>query len=320
MSANEVLLTAEPTLDYQNNEGVKLPQDTQPLIVENKPSIQPEERKQSLELVKESPSIQKLMRSPVVEDTLSDIEEALSEIRTTPRPTGGKKEKRHTSLIEVPNEETMTRAADFDDSASDYSRSAIGNESTLSLVHSPAYRHNSTFGNDGFQNTSDQALEYSHQFATASSSESEQEQEYTLDEVRSWTPAQVSAYFQEQHIPLNTCDKFEEQEITGSILLQLEMAHLKELEISSFGKRFEVWKEIEKLKEMVGLPASSQLSPTRTSSGDLDKGKQPRNRSSSTPGGVLPRLPSLHNRAPSKTRALTVPRSHPEDLNEISGI
>ena len=99
------------------------------------------------------------------------------------------------------------------------------------------------------------------------SSSSSNDLNYTLEEVRMWTPAQVSAYLQEQHIPVPICEKFEMQEITGSILLQLEMSHLKELEINSFGKRFEVWKEIERLTDMVGLPRTDSDMAPRSGSG-----------------------------------------------------
>ncbi|KAF3939894.1 hypothetical protein ABW19_dt0210375 [Dactylella cylindrospora] len=283
--------------------------ETPPLSLENN-----EKRRISEDYKKDSPTMQKLLRSPVVEDTLSDIEEALSEIRTAPRSAGAhaQKNKQPPPILETP-EITHPPHQEFDDSASDYSRSAFGNESSLSLAiaNQPAssYLENSAVYQAAKQG--DHSLQYSQQFSVESSSEEDEDDDlmYSLDQVRSWTPAQVSAYFQEQQMPLNVCDKFEEQEISGSILLQLEMAHLKELEIGSFGKRFEVWKEIEKLKSMVGLGAGD-------SGVDLDKGKQPRNRSSSTPGGMLPRLPSLHNRPPAKKGSLAVPQTHQEEFEQ----
>ncbi|KAF3092925.1 hypothetical protein TWF569_007463 [Orbilia oligospora] len=208
---------------------------------------------------------------------------------------------------------------DFDDSASDYSRSAFDNESSLSLAIAnqpsvsgylePSSRATYTGrSRESIQRQSDHPLQYSQQFEPESSSDEDGDiidPVYSAEEIRCWTPAQVSAYFQEQHLPLSICDKFEEQEINGAIVLQLEMAHLKELELGSFGKRFEVWKEIEKLQSIV-KSAGGSIS-------EAAKEKKARHRSSSTPAGVLPRLPSLHNRPPARGGSLAVPSTHIEE-------
>ncbi|KAF3934162.1 hypothetical protein ABW20_dc0103330 [Dactylellina cionopaga] len=291
--------------------------ETPPLVLENNM----DKRRISDDFKKEHPQIQKLSRSPVVEDTLSDIEEALSEIRTAPRSVGShaQKSKQPPPIMETPEAHHHHHAGEheFDDSASDYSRSAFDNESSLSLAIAnqptvsgylePRTSYAGRSRESIQQKPSDHPLQYSQQFSAEPSSDEEDEDAvetvYSPEEIMMWTPAQVSAYFQEQHLPLNICDKFEEQEISGSILLQLEMSHLKELEIGSFGKRFEVWKEIEKLQGMVknANAAGSMASEA--------KDKKARHRSSSTPAGVLPRLPSLHNRPPARGGSQT----HQED-------
>ncbi|RVD86788.1 uncharacterized protein DFL_005045 [Arthrobotrys flagrans] len=290
--------------------------ETPPLALENNM----DKRRVSDDFKKEHPQIQKLSRSPVVEDTLSDIEEALSEIRTAPRSVGthAQKNKQPPPIMETP-EAHAPAEQDFDDSASDYSRSAFDNESSLSLAiaNQPSisgYLEPSSRANyagrsrESIQRQSDHPLQYSQQFEPESSSDEDGDiidPVYSAEEIRLWTPAQVSAYFQEQHLPLSICDKFEEQEISGAIVLQLEMAHLKELELGSFGKRFEVWKEIEKLQSIV-----------KNAGGSIDeaaKEKKARHRSSSTPAGVLPRLPSLHNRPPARGGSLAVPSTHIEE-------
>ncbi|OBA23584.1 hypothetical protein METBIDRAFT_64492 [Metschnikowia bicuspidata var. bicuspidata NRRL YB-4993] len=69
--------------------------------------------------------------------------------------------------------------------------------------------------------------------------------------VSSWTPKQVSSYFAiVLGFDMSIAGKFARHKITGQILLQLDLAHLKELEIISFGTRFDIFKEIEKLKEI----------------------------------------------------------------------
>lgn len=66
-----------------------------------------------------------------------------------------------------------------------------------------------------------------------------------------WTPKQVLSYFAiVLGFDMNIAGKFARHKITGQILFQLDLAHLKELDIDSFGTRFEVYKEIEKLREM----------------------------------------------------------------------
>ncbi|ODV67638.1 hypothetical protein HYPBUDRAFT_108448 [Hyphopichia burtonii NRRL Y-1933] len=66
-----------------------------------------------------------------------------------------------------------------------------------------------------------------------------------------WTPQQVSSYFAiVLGFDLDVAGKFSRHKITGEILFQLDLTHLKELDIDSFGTRFEVYKEIENLKQI----------------------------------------------------------------------
>lgn len=76
----------------------------------------------------------------------------------------------------------------------------------------------------------------------------------------SWTPKQVSLYFAiVLGFDMDVAGKFARHKITGEILFELDLAHLKELEIDSFGTRFEVYKEIDKLKQ-INSRAKSQSS------------------------------------------------------------
>lgn len=75
-----------------------------------------------------------------------------------------------------------------------------------------------------------------------------------------WTPQQVSLYFAiVLGFDMDVAGKFARHKITGEILFQLDLAHLKELDIDSFGTRFEIYKEIEKLRTS-GKPKSAQVS------------------------------------------------------------
>ncbi|KAG5361407.1 Protein BOI2 [Yarrowia sp. C11] len=78
--------------------------------------------------------------------------------------------------------------------------------------------------------------------------------------VMSWTPFQVARWFENRGFDPAIPKLFVEHKISGAILTELELQHLKELDITSFGTRFEVYKEIEKLR---GDP----MSPRPTSGG-----------------------------------------------------
>jgi hypothetical protein len=70
------------------------------------------------------------------------------------------------------------------------------------------------------------------------------------ESVDSWSPEQVTSYFSYLGFDAGSAGQFAKHKITGAILLELELAYLKELDISSFGTRFEIFKEIEALKEL----------------------------------------------------------------------
>lgn len=72
----------------------------------------------------------------------------------------------------------------------------------------------------------------------------------TLDpsKVAFWSPQQVSSYFQSLNFEPSVANKFLIHQITGDILFELDLTHLKELEIDKFGTRFQIYKEIENLR------------------------------------------------------------------------
>lgn len=70
-----------------------------------------------------------------------------------------------------------------------------------------------------------------------------------FDDVVSWLPDDVANYFSKQlKFDQSIANSFKRHEISGQILLELDLSHLKELEIDLFGTRFQIYKEIEKLK------------------------------------------------------------------------
>lgn len=257
---------------------------TPPLAVEKAVtgSIVSAQRGESVVVEEKQTPYNQEMRSPVLEDTLSDIEEAITDISNSrQRRASGR---RHSSIQAVVPTRALTPAEEvIEDSSSEYSRQ----EEIVS-------NSNSEFEDDEEEEEEDEVEE------PVGDSDAN---DYTEAVIKAWTPHQVAQYLQGRNIPLTTCQKFEEEEVTGATLLQLEMFHLKELEIGSFGKRFEVWKEIENLvkKAKTAVPMKHRSgSDVRLSTASPVRDSPPRQRSSTVTGTVLPRIPSQHNRAISR--------------------
>ncbi|KAK5779474.1 hypothetical protein RI543_003365 [Arxiozyma heterogenica] len=79
------------------------------------------------------------------------------------------------------------------------------------------------------------------------------QKDYTFDirNLKQWSPNEIANYFIKKGIDIKTASLFEKHKINGSILLELELLHLKELDINSFGTRFTIFKIIEDLKEQL---------------------------------------------------------------------
>lgn len=73
----------------------------------------------------------------------------------------------------------------------------------------------------------------------------------SLDRIKSWTPDDVQQYFISRGYDMSISNQFLIHKITGPILLELDLAYLKEIDISSFGTRFEISKEIKYLNSVV---------------------------------------------------------------------
>lgn len=105
-------------------------------------------------------------------------------------------------------------------------------------------------GVPGYVNDIEKALkELSFDHADSSSPEHEPAGELNTNEVDLWTPVQVAQYMSFLGFDADTANKFIKHKISGGILMELELSHLKELDIDSFGTRYEVFKEIEELKK-----------------------------------------------------------------------
>jgi len=85
-----------------------------------------------------------------------------------------------------------------------------------------------------------------------------------LDEfqVRDWTPQQVADWMADAGFESSVVDKFLIHDISGSVLLDLQFEDLKELDISSFGKRHRVMSSIHHLRNSSMISLETPLSRT----------------------------------------------------------
>ncbi|KAF3928704.1 hypothetical protein AA313_de0203815 [Arthrobotrys entomopaga] len=79
-------------------------------------------------------------------------------------------------------------------------------------------------------------------------------------EIENWSPAQVCEWMHGLGFEDVLIEKFRQNDISGAILMQLKWEDLKELDIQSFGKRIELWSELNHLRKS---PVISSTSPKR---------------------------------------------------------
>ena len=81
-------------------------------------------------------------------------------------------------------------------------------------------------------------------------------------EVRAWTSHQVATWMYQNGFDDDIIERFEAHDITGAVLLDLQFDDLKELEITSFGKRHQLWNQIDSLRTADGLMSPVGPAPT----------------------------------------------------------
>ncbi|KAK6497885.1 hypothetical protein TWF481_012284 [Arthrobotrys musiformis] len=79
-------------------------------------------------------------------------------------------------------------------------------------------------------------------------------------EIENWSPMQVCSWMSDLGFEETLIEKFRQNDISGAILMQLKWEDLKELDIQSFGKRIELWSELNHLRKS---PIVSSSSPKR---------------------------------------------------------
>jgi len=78
-------------------------------------------------------------------------------------------------------------------------------------------------------------------------------------EIESWSTLQVCNWMHELGFDETLISKFRKNDISGAILMQLQWEDLKELNIQSFGKRIELWSELNHLRKSPQIPSVSPV-------------------------------------------------------------
>ncbi|SMQ45227.1 unnamed protein product [Zymoseptoria tritici ST99CH_1A5] len=96
-----------------------------------------------------------------------------------------------------------------------------------------------------------QALRQS--FIAGHETDEEEHQTYTEEEVMGWTPKRVAEYLEDHGVEKPHCDVFQEQEISGEVLLAMDQNSLfiKEFELGSVGRRLKTWHKVKALQDEV---------------------------------------------------------------------
>lgn len=129
--------------------------------------------------------------------------------------------------------------------------------------------------------------------------ETDDEENGTLTEaeVKSWDYKQTANHLRELGVDPRHCNIFEEQEITGDVLLEMDQAfiYMREYDFGVMGRRLKTWHKIRDFQDSVrGTKMSRQTTSTSLSRGELAEDTQhASNRVGSGSNGMLPRIPSL---------------------------
>jgi PH domain/SAM domain (Sterile alpha motif) len=147
----------------------------------------------------------------------------------------------------------------------------------------------------------DSASEYSNNidsrlsYVPGPETDEEDEEEMPSEaSVKRWSSRETANHLRKIGVDTNHCDIFEEQEISGDVLLEMdqEFIHMKEYNFGVMGRRLKTWHKIRQFQEEVkGTKFTREHSPSYASatSGTTD-GLESRIGSS---GSTLPQIPSV---------------------------
>ncbi|KAK6387697.1 polar growth protein [Exophiala oligosperma] len=146
--------------------------------------------------------------------------------------------------------------------------------------------------------TEDSESDYGSHFDRASfiagpETDSEDNTRLTEAEVNQWDAKETAEFLRGMGVDPKHCDIFEEQEITGDVLLEMDQSfiHMKEYDFGVMGRRLKTWHKIRDFQNRVRATKASQKSGLRQTNSTEDA---PRIHARAMSGNtILPRIPSL---------------------------
>ncbi|EXJ85144.1 hypothetical protein A1O3_05819 [Capronia epimyces CBS 606.96] len=146
--------------------------------------------------------------------------------------------------------------------------------------------------------TEDSESEYSSHLDRASyvagpETDSEENSPLTEADVKQWDAKETAEFLRGLGVDSKHCDIFEEQEITGDVLLDMDQSfiHMKEYDFGLMGRRLKTWHKIRDFQNQIRFSKDSRKSSLRQNSSSEDVARaHSRALSGAT---ILPRIPSL---------------------------
>ncbi|KAJ5095746.1 hypothetical protein NUU61_005102 [Penicillium alfredii] len=163
-------------------------------------------------------------------------------------------------------------------------------------------------------------LSQSISFINGHETDDEDRAQPTEEQVRKWNQTETAKHLRGLGVEPRHCDLFEEQEITGDVLLDMDQdfIFMKEFDFGVMGKRLKTWHKVKAFQEEVkGLKQPAQQLGGSTNLAGADE--RALSRAGHT-GPLLPRIPSLSDKMGSgygPPRA-SVPTGHPRLASNTS--
>jgi hypothetical protein len=159
-------------------------------------------------------------------------------------------------------------------------------------------RHSVTASQES-KTANDSASEYSSTFEHRMSyingheTDEEEEKQPAEEDVRRWNPSETAKHLRQLGIESKHCDIFEEQEITGDVLLDMDQDFLfmKEFDFGVMGRRLKTWHKVKAFQEEV--KGIQQRQSSRGSSFASPQDERAPSRAGQGGGPLFPRIPNL---------------------------
>ncbi|KAJ5430053.1 Sterile alpha motif type 2 [Penicillium cf. griseofulvum] len=150
-------------------------------------------------------------------------------------------------------------------------------------------------------------------YINGNETDDEEQNQPTEQEVRKWSQAQTSRFLRGLGIESKHCDIFEEQEITGDVLLDMDQdfIFMKEFDFGVMGKRLKTWHKIKAFQEDT-KGFSQQQAPRDSISSNFSGPADERTLSrAGHTGPLLPRIPTLSEKSGTGYPRASAPAQHP---------